>query len=291
MTKIGLDSKNGNNLTQEKNLDKEVILKINRIISEGKDKLHIITDFDRTLTITAQGKKGGSSFAVLREGGIMPKEYIVESGQLYEYYRPIETATDLTLKVKQEKMAEWWTKHAQLMARFGMTKTLLESIADNPALQLREGCIEFFKRAESLNIPILIFSAGLGDVIKAFLKKHLIYSKNVHILSNFYTFDEKGKAIGYEYGPIHSLNKNEVVLKDTPYAHEIKKRPHVLLMGDTLEDARMAAGVSHDTVLKICFLNEETARENLKPYKDNFDIILNDKSSMELPMKILEQLS
>jgi len=72
------------------------------------------------------------------------------------------------------------------------------------------------------------------------------------------------------------MNKDETVLKKFPFFKKIKDRKNVILLGDNLEDVGMAKGFGYENLIKIGFLNENV-KENLRPYKQNFDvIILND---------------
>ena len=50
------------------------------------DNFYVVTDFDRTIT------KGNSktSWSILASSDLVPKEYVKERQELYDYYRPIE---------------------------------------------------------------------------------------------------------------------------------------------------------------------------------------------------------
>lgn len=51
---------------------------------------------------------------------------------------------------------------------------------------------DFFRIAEDTAIPVLIFSAGLGDLIDILLKQQTgKVPSNVHTISNFMEFDSK----------------------------------------------------------------------------------------------------
>lgn len=54
---------------------------------------------------------------------------------------------------------------------------------------------------------------------------------------------------------IHTFNKNETALEGTEYYDLVHSRDHIILMGDSIGDARMADGVpSSSHILKIGFL-------------------------------------
>lgn len=70
-------------------------------------------------------------------------------------------------------------------------------------------------------------------------------------------YDEGGVIQGFKGPLIHVLNKNEFALKNTKYYDLIKNRNNVILLGDSLGDARMADGMAHaNHVLKIGFIYE-----------------------------------
>lgn len=48
------------------------------------------------------------------------------------------------------------------------------------------------KHLEAASIPMLLFSAGIGNVIEAFLRHQLgSIPENIHIISNMLSFNEK----------------------------------------------------------------------------------------------------
>ena len=55
----------------------------------------------------------------------------------------------------------------------------------------RDGCKEFFHQLHTVEIPLLIFSAGLGDIISETIKQRAtFYPENMKIVANFLEFDE-----------------------------------------------------------------------------------------------------
>lgn len=83
-----------------------------------------------------------------------------------------------------------------------------------------------------MNVPILVFSAGLGDSINAVLKHEQCLLPNVKLVSNFLQYKD-GLLNGFDdKAPvIHTFNKNETALDGTDYYEMVKNREHVLLMG------------------------------------------------------------
>lgn len=77
----------------------------------------------------------------------------------------------------------------------------------------------------------------------------------MQVISNFLKYNDKGVIQGYANKHINIFNKNEFVLRGTPYHDTIKDRTNAIVVGDSLGDAQMASGMTHcESVLKIGFL-------------------------------------
>jgi len=190
---------------------------------------------------------------------------------------------------KIKYMDEWWLAHLNLMIDCGMNKKLLQEIAEKNNLVLREGTSKLLEVLETKKIPLLIFSAGQGNVIENYLKLKNLMKPNIHIISNFYSFDDEGKVKGFVSNPIHTFNKGETSLKNTPYYEEAKERTNVILLGDTLGDLQMSKGIHHNTLIKVGFLNENID-EQLEKFKEKFDIIILNDGSMAPVNEILNEI-
>ena len=175
------------------------------------------------------------------------------------------------------------------MIDFGLSKEILDDIAKKKGLQARDGLYDVLRLLEENNVPLLIFSAGLGDVIYEYLKCQDKLTKNVHIVSNFYTFDEEGKVNGYKSNVDHTFNKNELEVKNTPYYHEVKDKNNVILFGDTLGDLDMTEGMEHDCIIKIGFLNEDK-EELFDEYANSFDVVIMEDGDMDYIIELLRKI-
>lgn len=136
----------------------------------------------------------------------------------------------------------------------------------------------------SEKIPLVVLSAGLGDVVELILKSENLLTNNVTVISNFLdiTKDDDGKSTIHGYKDkklIHIFNKNETArvddhknVKVTNFTiqfiyhskllscfyfqkNSLGSRHNVILLGDSLGDANMDGGISYNTVLRIGFLN------------------------------------
>ncbi len=95
---------------------------VKQIISAGPDALHVICDFDRTITKAWSGREKIPSFvAILRHLHVLGEEYSKQSQQLFQHYHPIETSTTLSREVKTLAMDKWWEESSQLLVQYKLS--------------------------------------------------------------------------------------------------------------------------------------------------------------------------
>jgi len=257
-------------------------------INSGAGNLHVIADFDETLTKSYEDNdKHHSTYAQLRKNNLLSPGYAKKAYELFDIYHPIEQDPNILLEEKNKKMAEWWNKHLTLMIKYGMSDDVVKKIIEKSNMQAREGCKDLLKILYENKIPLLIFSAGLGNVIKYYLELNNMMLKNIHIIANFYEFDKEGKVSGYKSKIVHTFNKNEVQVKNTPYYNQIIKRENVLLLGNKLQDIGMSEGIDHNMIIKIGFLNENKL---LDKFKENYDVIILNDGSMDFVNDLIKEI-
>lgn len=276
-------------VVDEKNLEKVK----ERISEQGKEKFHVLADFDRTLTQAfVDGEKIPSIISELRKGDYISKEYAQKAQALADKYHPIEIDPEISIKDKKEKMYEWWASHFDLLIKSGLNKSHIETIINEGKIKFREGAEEFLDFLYEKKVPLVILSsAGLGgDSISMFLEKNNKLYENIHIISNSYKWDSKGNAIGFKKPIIHVMNKDETIIKDFPEIFKvIKDRKNVLLLGDSLGDLGMIKGFDYENLIKVGFLNDKI-EENLKKYKENFEVIITNDGSFDYVNKLVKEV-
>ncbi|XP_014225102.1 7-methylguanosine phosphate-specific 5'-nucleotidase-like [Trichogramma pretiosum] len=268
-----------------------VLQKINKIIREGSNKLQVVSDFD--LTLTKQHENGTpilSSFGIFRKCKQLPDSYKDETRLLYEKYRPIEIDPNIPMETKISAMNEWMTISHKMLQGLEFDRKEIDEVVDLHGHSLRDRTKELFSKLWTKNIPILVFSAGLGDIVEALLRHQGVLYDNVNVISNFLQFN--GNTLGGFKNSnriLHVFNKNEHAVENE-YFKIIKGRSNVVLMGDTLGDALMADGVENtETILRIGFLYEHV-EESLPLFKDAFDIVLVDDQTMNVVLDILSSI-
>lgn len=240
-----------------------------------EDSIHILTDFDRTIT---RGDCDGS-WGIFNESHLLPEDFVIESNALYKHYRPFEIDETIDTDTKLELMKKWWILSIELFTKYKLSEKVLMEIAKNSKdLILRDNAKEFLKEMHRKNIPVIIISAGIGNFIELTLINNECYYDNIHIISNFINF-ENGIANGIKGEVIHGLNKNEVSMSDT-VKKLIKDRPNIILLGDNISDITMLPHDKKDKALKIGFL-DYFEKENIKYFKKEFDIVCTNNTSFD----------
>lgn len=262
------------------------------ILRDGKEKFHVVTDFDRTLTTAfVNGKKVPSLISVLRNENYLTEEYSEKAKKLAEKYHAIELNPEIPLEEKKREMNNWWTKHFELLIKTGLNKKDVERVIKSGKVELRKGVLEFFDFLHENKIPVVIFSSnGLGEeAIAMYLEKERKRYDNVYIISNSFEWNEDGKAISVRKPIIHCMNKDETSIKRFPFYKNLKSRKNILLLGDTLEDIDMIKGFKYKNLIRVGFLNENI-EQNLEKYKKAYDIIILNDGTFEQVNKLLREM-
>lgn len=259
---------------------------IGNIVQNGWAKLQVVSDFDKTITKQHNnGQKHVSSFGMFRHCPSLTDDYKETVDALERKYAPLEVNPNMPIDEKRVLMEEWWSKSEEALKGLCVRQDEIEKVCQNLAPSLRDECLDLFKQLYDNKVPVLVFSAGLGDTVVAVLKQFNVLLPNVKVISNFLKYDNEGTIQGFQGNIIHIFNKNEYAIKGSEFQNLIIDRDNVLLMGDSLGDASMAEGIEHNNVLKIGFLYEHI-QEALPSYMEAFDIVLVDDQTMAVPKAI-----
>jgi cytosolic 5'-nucleotidase 3 len=254
-----------------------------KIMADGPDKLHVVSDFDKTLTSCfVNGKKIVSLISILRDEHYLTPDYAAKAQAMYDKYHPIEIDPNIPIADKEKAMHEWWTTHYELLIKSGLSKNDLASVAKSNKVSFRAGAMEFFDFLYEHNIPLLILSsAGVGaETISLYLENYHKLYKNIHVVSNTFVWDDKDHVIGVKEPIIHTYNKDYTSVKHFSFYNEIVERKNVILLGDGISDVNMMNGFEYDNLIKIGFLNENSKGELIE-FKNVYDIIILNDGTMD----------
>ena len=232
----------------------------------------VVIDFDKTITAANSDDSWDAS------GYLMGEEFLRKSDELYKKFEPIEFNYQISLEEKKKGIEDWFYSCMALYYEYHLTQKKLSNSVEKSHLILREGVQEFLSTMHRNNVPVIIVSAGIGNVIEQFLEKQHCYYDNIHIISNFIPFDAKGNIEEYHGELIHSLNKTMQGHTTPEIEQKIKNRKYRLLLGDIVEDKKMVALEDWNNTISVGFLNQRV-EENLEVYKKNFDIVLTEQDA------------
>ena len=285
--------------------------KINSLIKDGPSNLQFIVDFDNTLTKTHKdGVSLDCSWGVLESYRELPSSYHDRVRAAKEKYHPIELDVSISQEEKIPIMIEWYKEANRCLAESGVKLPWLPLMVEQSNVELRDLTEEMLRSLHTNNIPLLVLSAGVGDLINHIMQHFGVLHDNTTLVSNFLKFDEEGNIVGLqgltrfinysfvfcltfpdsgeESDLIHMYNKAESIRKRS--SEESCKRRNVIVLGDSLGDVHMAAGVKDPSVvLTVGFLNHNI-QSSLETYKSQFDIVLLDDQTMSFPHSLLAEI-
>ncbi|XP_030591583.1 cytosolic 5'-nucleotidase 3-like isoform X1 [Archocentrus centrarchus] len=258
----------------------------------GSNTLQVISDFDMTLTrFEFNGKRCPTCHNILENSNIVSSDCKTQLQALLDKYYPIEIDTSLSVEEKLPHMVDWWTKAHDLLVNQKIKKDHLTAAVRGSSAMLREHYKLFFDHLHEHSIPLLIFSAGIGDILEEVIRQAGVFHPNVNVISNYMDFDESGVLKAFKGELIHIYNKREGALLNTGHFQELRTRPNVLLLGDSLGDLNMADGVQDmKNILKIGFLNDKV-EERKQSYLDSYDIVLIKDETLDVPNAVLQYLT
>lgn len=279
---------------------------------KNKKKLAIITDFDFTISKKYNYQKGTGLFSSYRFydedliGGNQQK--ITETqNELCNIYMKYETDASIDIKIREKYVHEFYVKSLDVYINPKFSRDsigiMLEKLKEK--FELRNYTKEFFEFLIKLEIPIIIMSGGVQQVIVDLLKKSIkdfeLYckQKKIIIIANELLFDEKKGCYGYSIDVIDALNKSSFV-KDA-LNKNFPEIENILIMGDHLNDYDCVKdlNLTQDNIIGFGFVNikpefigdeakKEEIQKSINDYKKVYDVNLIGDSDFSLLIKILE---
>jgi len=256
--------------------------KFNELNNISNEEVYVITDFDGTITKNSND----SSWASIFKNPNVTEEFVQECIRIFNYYHKFEIDESIPLAEKISIMNEWYIRNIETLKRFGITEEIINYSANNESIiSFREGAPEFLKKMNELNIPIIIISAGVGNIIQQFLINNNCNYPNIYICSNFLEYENGLIQSIRDNNLIHPLNKNEVSL--TKHIQDrIVNRGNAILLGNAISDIKMAS--TRKKVYKIGFLDEEV-EERIDTFKANYDIVCTNNTSYHELISFLQR--
>lgn len=282
--------------------------KLSSFKTDGASSLSVISDFDFTLSryYQADGTSRSASCHMVLENsdGLLPEEYVRKARELQHHYYPIEKDPTIGKEEKYKEMESWVTKHNLLFQEISLTDNIVNQAVAN---SLESGCFalrgnlqEMFNVLEKAEVPLLIFSAGISNVLESALQKSIgALPKNMDVASNKLLFDESGVLVGFSQPVLHVMNKSCHAFLDTvPFFKRLnnENRKNLFVFGDSIGDLKMTEGldVQPANVIKIGFLNPKDHEPLLPSYLEagdtSYDIVILGDPPLDVHLQILRDI-
>ena len=207
--------------------------KITEFIGATAAGIHFVFDFDRTLTVrNPETHEDVTTWHILREH--LPEDGKKQYQDLFEKYRVLEIAGTMT----EIDAADWWSSILDLFVKHKLNLPAVEQDFLERA-SIRPGTAELFQLCKDNDIPTVVLSAGIRDVIEMWDKTYGVSPSLT--LSTALILDSSGTIIGWRKDTlVHVLNKSET---GHPELESIRSsRPKAVVVGDSMNDADMAHG-------------------------------------------------
>ncbi len=221
------------------------------------------------------------------------------------FYYPIEIDPGRTREEKIPYMNDWYRNVNELIVESGIQKQDLIASVAAANVELRPGIVEIFHFAQKHKIPLLIFSAGIGDVIAEVLeqkycqKYQTTLPLHTQIVSNWMIWEDTkqnhhhnnkdSKLIGWTDPVIHMFNKDAEHTRTAPWFSFFNQKKNVILLGDGEGDVTMSDGLAYSNVLKLGFLNDHIEKL-LQRYIDAYDMVVTNDGPATVIMELLNEV-
>ena len=242
-------------------------------IKLNKDNFYVLIDFDRTLT------KGHSisCWRVLYYSNLLGKDFQKKYDEIHDKTFPKDNESK---EIKKQAYSDRFKEYMELLKQNNFNNDIVRKAVQATDLQLRDGAKEFLNKMYHMNVPVIIVSCSIGNVLKEYLKFNDCYYENIQVYANY--FDNRGNHICN----VTPYNKNEIVFSEK-VKDKISNRKYILLLGDIIDDISMVSEEKLNDTIAVGFLDKRT-EQNLETYKSNFDIVLTDNASFDEVNQIIK---
>jgi len=238
-------------------------------VESGAKGLHVVSDFDRTLTLRRYSTHG-----TCEQSPLLPEKARLRAKELYERFYPVELDHSVPHAAKYAAMREWWLGANASLVDSGLCKQTLRRIVADALQQcccgiLRPGAKDLFALCHEHGVPLTIFSAGVADVLEEIVLQDAGYDlaamPEAVVVANRALWREDGVIAGFAEPLVHAMNKCELPLP-AAVRRQLRSPPRLLLLGDSLSDAHMAdpmlAEMKGDpVVLRIAWIGGDDGKD------------------------------
>lgn len=284
--------------------------KLKSILSNTKSPLVVIADYDNTLTKAfANSKPSRSAFGVIEESALNSPQYISDAKALDDKCREYENDISIHFNKRKEIMENWYNAGLELMVNEKISKDLLHKMVcesvNEKHVMFREGIEDFFTLLIAHNIPLILISGGIKQVIEGEFKlftKHydtLIKKGLLKIIANEFIFKDD-IVVDYVKPTILTFNKNqflndEIVLlqnetkKNANSNANAHNEKNIIFLGDHLNDIDAIIDLKYNTCLSFAFYNVLQG-DVPQSYCDNYDVVIRNDGDFLIVNEVISKI-
>lgn len=254
-----------------------------------RENTFLVADFDRT--ITTGEPWCASSFWVFPRAPLpenISKIIKEEARRLFEHYYPLEIDNTIPEDEKIHIMKEWNEKVMELLGDY-LNSQMFEKVLRfaESEVKIRDGIKRFFQWLREMWVPIIIFSAGVSNVIERVLQVNEIPYNWIH--SNTLWFRDWVLSLINEWVYIWNKGWNSLPKEKQDL---VVWRSHKIILWDSLDDLNMWDSARIST--SVWFLISEKAENwHATSYRENYDHVVEsdfcDKGILEEVLRTLQK--
>jgi len=247
------------------------------IHENGVEDLLVVADFDLTLTAPAAEQ----CHHMFGSTPVLPASF---KQQIQRY---------LNFEV-QCTLDEWWIGVHDILLSQRLTRDQIVEVVREAHAPFREGAVDFLNLLNEYNIPVVIISAGVTDMIVSFLEMHGVMHPNTYVASNKMVFDPNNVLVGFEDHPyITSRNKELAISRffgSLAWTRDSRKHS-VIAVGDKPHDVtflKKYEELDSEHFLTLGFRDREFYA--LEEYLEAFDVTCIENQSFALCNDLLKKI-
>jgi phosphoserine phosphatase len=170
-----------------------------------------------------------------------------------------------------DRARAWWELSFNRYRQMGLhLPTALDRVSQ---YRLRPGVERLFTVAEASEMPTVVLSAGVKNIIERMLATHGI--NPTLVVANELYEDEEGRVIGWNQDVIHPVNKNVHAHGNGELKYLREEHPYAIVLGDSPHDGAIVSG-DDEKILRILVNNPNLDAANLAWYLERFDLVARD---------------
>ena len=257
--------------------------------SKVSNLFQIITDFDRTLTHPLSYQCHG---------------LIAQFSECQAFKDAVNPLFSFSKLFPNKDPKQWWIKYHEAMIEHSFEYHMIEKlISVENRVYMRAHCKQFFHYCMDHNVPILIVSAGISNLIQCILERNELKLPNVHLLANriFWKGQNSEDCIdknGFDTTPSTQIDKNTKISHFGPLMtsynksdtfgylkkgyfdqKDIVERRFVIFCGDARTDPQTMNGVKNvSECIFIGFILPHRMNE-IDIYLDCYDLVIATKNA------------